>query len=49
METDFQIILPGVLSGERGHGVKMRRFNAFSRNENSINLKFLPHMVEYKS
>ena len=32
-----------------GAWVKMRRFNAFSRNENSINSKFLPHMGEYKS
>ena len=27
----------------------MPRINAFSRNENSINLKIFPHMVEYNS
>ena len=27
--------------------VKMHRFNAFSRNVNTINLKIVPHMLEY--
>ena len=39
-ETDFQKILVGVLSGERGHEQKMPRFNAFSMNVIIINLNF---------
>ena len=42
-ETDFQNILPGVLSGILPW-VKIHRFNAFSRNVNTITLKiFLTH------
>ena len=38
-ETDFQKILPGVLSGGLGHRSddSMHRFNAFFRNLNTIN------------
>ena len=50
-ETDFQKILPGV-SFDWGTGiwVKIHRFNAFSRNVNTIKLKkIFPHMVEHIS
>ena len=30
-ETDFQKILPGVMSGGLGHGVRKHRFNDFLR------------------
>ena len=39
METDFQKILPGVLSGGQGYEQKMNRFNAFSSYVNTINWK----------
>ena len=40
-ETDFQNILPGVLSGILPW-VKIHRFNASSRNVNTITLKIFP-------
>ena len=46
-ETDFQKILPGVGTGA---WVKIHRVNAFSRNVNIINWKFLPtHGGIYKT
>ena len=33
----------------KGVGVKMPRFNAFSRNVKIIKLRFFPHTLEYTS
>ena len=48
-EADLQKILPEVLSGALGW-VKTHRFNAFSRNLNTISWKIYPsHVGIYKS
>ena len=41
-ETDFQKILLGVFEWETGAWVKLHRFNAFSRNVNTVNSKNFP-------
>ena len=41
-ETDFQKLLPGVLSGRLGTWLNMDKFNAFSGNVNTINWKDFP-------